>query len=87
MALVDKDHMTELRPASDSKVTASTAEKDIQLQAVAYAINSAANTGEYTAVYQGKLLDEVKTELESNGYTLLQYTSVIPDNSTVISWK
>ena len=43
MAQVDKDHMTELRSASDARSTAQDAEKDIQLKSVAYAINEASN--------------------------------------------
>ena len=86
MALVDKDHMTELRSAADARLTAETAEVDIQLQAVAYAINSASNTGQLRATFQGVLLDEVKSALEENGYTTQSY-GVNPNNLTVISWK
>lgn len=87
MAQVDRDHMTELRSAADSKTTAQTAEKDSQLKAVAYAINEAANTGAFTTVFKGVLLDEVKTQLESEGYELKPYTAIISENSTVISWE
>ena len=87
MAQVDKDHMTELRSASDSLATAQDAEKDVQLKAVAFAINSAANTGETQAVFQGVLLPEVKSELESKGYKVGNYNSVDTTRSCLISWK
>ena len=87
MSLVEKDEMTTLRSASESKDTAQTAEYEIQLKAVAYAINSAANTGELRTIFVGQLRDDVKEELESNGYTLTKYGQVNPDNETVISWK
>ena len=87
MAQVDKDHMTELRSASDSLATAQSAEKDIQLKAVAFAINSAANTGETRTVFQGVMLEEIKQELESNGYVVQNYNSVDPNKSSMISWK
>lgn len=87
MSLVERDDMTTLRPASESKQTAINAEKDQQLKAIAYAINNAANTGELTTVYQGVMLDEVKEELVSNGYTLKNFGEINPENRTLISWK
>ena len=87
MALVDKDHMTELRPASDSRATAQDAEKDIQLMAVAYAINNAANTGETRTIFQGVLLDDVRTQLESKGYTVTNFGPAHPENRIIISWE
>ena len=87
MAKVDKDHMTELRSASDSKATATDAVKDTQLEAVAYLINSAANTGEMSAMFQGDLLDEVKSELETEGYTLTCADVANTNRLTKISWK
>lgn len=70
MSLVEKDKMTELRSASDSFATAQTAEDDIQLEAVAYAINSAANTGLIRTIYQSALSENTISELESKGYTV-----------------
>lgn len=87
MALVDKDEMTTLRTAAESRDTAESAAKDIQLKSVAFAINSAANTGETRTVFQGELLTEVKAELESKGYTVSPYNSVEITRSSVISWK
>lgn len=87
MSLVPKDEMTTLRSASDSRDTAETAEKEIQLKAVAFAINSAANTGEFRTVFQGTLIDDVRSELESNGYELKDCGSINVDSKVVISWK
>lgn len=88
MNLVDKDNMDKLQPASSSKQTAQTAEDDIQLKAVAYAINSAANTGQYRTIFLEEIRPNVKSELESNGYKLsfVQGTAKT-DSQTVISWK
>jgi len=87
MALVDREHMTELRSASDAKATALSAESDIQLQSVAYAINEASNTGLTRTIFRGVLLDNTKTQLESKGYKLQNYGEVQPENMTVISWN
>ena len=72
MSLVNKDEMTQLRPASEATQTAKTAEDDIQLQAVAFAINQASNTGLYRVIFQEALRENVKSQLESNGYTVRQ---------------
>lgn len=87
MALVEKDDMTTLRPASDSRSTAQTAEKDIQIKAIAFAINSAANTGEMRAIYQGTLLEEVIAEVKGKGYTVEDCGIATLDRKYVISWK
>lgn len=88
MALVDKDDMTTLFPASDSKATAQSAEDDIQLKAVAFAINSAANTGQLRVIFQEEIRPNVKTQLKSNGYELDSVPGTAKaDGQTVISWK
>lgn len=88
MSLVEKDDMTTLRSASDSRATADTAERDIQLKAIAYAINSAANTGEKRVIFQEKLVDGVKEELESKGYILrfVNNNAYHLQNQLLISW-
>lgn len=70
MSLVKREDMTTLRPASEAKATAATAEDDLQIQSIAYLINEAANTGLYRVVYQQHLRENVKKTLESNGYTI-----------------
>lgn len=87
MALVDKDHMTELRPASDAKSTAETAADDVQLMALAHAINSASNCGEYRTVFQENISAENKKELESKGYVLKAAGIADSERGTIISWK
>lgn len=88
MALVDKDDMTTLFPASSSKTTAQSAEDDIQLKAVAFAINSAANTGQLRVIFQEEIRPNVKTQLENKGYKLDPVPGTAKaDSQTVISWK
>lgn len=89
MSLVPKDEMTTLRSASDSRSTAQTAEKDIQIQAVAHLINQAANTGLYEVIFQTKFVDGVKEELESKGYIVRFVSNNAYDMhyKALISWK
>ena len=87
MGLVNKDEMTVLRSASEAKQTAKEAEKDRQLMSVAYAINEASNTGLMRVVFQGELIDEVKEELQSKGYHILNYGAAHPEKRSVISWE
>ena len=87
MNLVDKDDMTKLRTASESRATAETAEDDVQLKAVAFAINSAANTGQLRVVFQEPLRENVVSQLKGSGYTI-QYISAAKENQqSLISWK
>ena len=87
MSRVDKDHMTTLRPASDSKATAATALQEIQMDAVAYAINNAANCGQLSIIYQEPLLKETEDELIAKGYTLRVDGVSATERSTLIIWK
>jgi hypothetical protein len=70
MSLVKREDMATLRPASEAKATAATAEDDLQIQSIAYLINEAANTGLCRVIYQQHLRENVKKTLESNGYTI-----------------
>ena len=85
MARVDKDHMTTLYPASDSKTTATTALDDIQLEAVAYAINNAANCGQLNVLFQEPLRDNTISELTSKNYEMQAAGGT--ERGTIISWK
>ena len=88
MALVDKDEMTTLRTAAESKATAETAEKDIQLKAIAYAINNAANCGQSNVIFQERIMDENIEELEGKGYTVRRDRLVSStERSTLIDWS
>lgn len=87
MNLIPKDQMTELFTAAQSRQTATTAEDDIQLKAVAFAINSAANTGQFRVIFQEPLREAVKDQLEGSGY-VIQYISAAKENQqALISWK
>ena len=80
--------MTTLRPASDSRATAQTAEQDIQLKALAYAINNAANCGQTNVIFQEKILDVNIDELKSKGYKIRQDRFVSStERSTLIEWS
>ena len=70
MSLVKRNEYSILRSASESAETARTAEHDQQIAAVACLINESANTGLTRALFQSKLLDSVKEELISKGYTI-----------------
>ena len=85
MALVEKDDMTTLRSAADSRATAETAEHDIQVKAVAYAINNAANCGQDRIIFQEILRPDVASDLVSNGYVLTRVPET--ERGTLISWK
>lgn len=89
MSLVPREEMTTLRSASDSRATAQSAEKDVQLMAVAHLINQAANTGEYQVIFQTKFVDGVKEELESKGYTVrfVDNNAYDMQHHALISWK
>lgn len=88
MNLVPKEEMDELKPAASSKQTAESAEDDIQTKAVAFAINSAANTGQYRVIFLEPIRPAVEEALKSNGYKLsfVQGTAKA-DSQTIISWK
>ena len=85
--MIAPDKLTELVPASTARSTAETAEKDIQLKAVAHVINTAANTGCYEAKFNSILLPEVKEELEANGYTVKFVGLAAAERVTLIIWK
>ena len=88
MALIPMDELQQLKAASAVKTTANTAEADQQEQAIAYLINTAANCGQYEVAYNGKIIDSVKTKLESQGYTITYDIALMnePDIAR-ISWK
>ena len=87
MSRVDRDQMTTLRPAADAYQTSLTAEDEIQLEAVAYAINNASNTGEVRVVFQTPLRPNVESQLKSNGYTIRLIGIAELERQTLISWS
>ena len=87
MSFVEKDHMTDLRTAAESLETSLTSEDTIQIKSVAYAINTAANTGSTRVVFQEPLRNAVKEELISKGYTITRITAANLVGQSLISWK
>lgn len=87
MSLVEKDKMTELRTAAQSYETSISSEDEVQLKAVAYAINSAANTGQLNTVFQGAIRPAVLEELESKGYNIRDIGTAQQDKQMLISWN
>ena len=87
MSRVKKDDMTKLRTAEESLETALTAEDEVQLEAVAYLINNAANTGLTRAVYQDKLRPATLSELENKGYSVKYISAADAERQALISWK
>lgn len=92
MALIPVEEKNTLKSASEVKSVADTAAVDQQLSAVAYQINTQANTGAYSTMWSGtELLDDVKSELEGQGYVVkpikdsLNHDSALPQY--VISWE
>lgn len=78
----------QLYEAADVKALADNAEKLQQLKSVANAINQAANCGEYKVVWEHKMLDSVKAELEGKGYTVNDYINTAnPVVASLISWR
>ncbi len=88
MALIQIDELQQLKAESEVKTVANTAEADQQEQAIAYLINTAANCGQYDVSYNGKIIDSVKTKLESQGYTITYDIALMNAKDIArISWK
>lgn len=87
MSIVARDQMTELRTADESYQTSLVAEDEIQLKAVAYEINTAANSGATRTVYQGKLRPAVLDQITASGYKVTYLKSATPEGQVLISWK
>jgi len=66
--LIPISEMTELKSAAQAKAVADEALKIHEKQQIAAAINSAANSGEHSIIYQHPISDEVKAILEGQGY-------------------
>lgn len=76
--------LCELVPASEAKAIADKAPFTLEKQSVAYAINSAANTGAHEVTWSKPLSAEMIQLLKDNNYTVVQNTRAAdPDTS----WK
>ena len=87
MSLVERDDMTKLRTAAESRETAASAEDEVQIKAVAHLINQAANTGLERVAYQGELREAVREELISKGYYLRNIGGAYPERQVLIIWE
>lgn len=85
--MFERDDMTTLHQASECKTTAEEAPDVQQKNAVAFAINSAANCGELTVEFSQPLRPNVQAEVESKGYTVTPRGGAYSDHPIIISWK
>ena len=85
MGLIQRDSLNILLPAAEAQSVASTAIDELNLQQVAYAINSAANTGELRTVIMSSMTDNTISELEAKGYKIEHKISGA-EKTTVVSW-
>ena len=90
MALIPQDELPTLKSASDVKSVADSAELEAEKMAVAKLINSAANTGQYTVLYNHPISDELLQLLKGQGYTVKnppKRLSADPETQNIISWE
>lgn len=85
MALIEQGKLDKLLPASEAKAVAESAIDATNLAQVAYAINTAANTGETEAVIMSLMTPNTISELESNGYKIM-YKKTAAQSTVVVSW-
>lgn len=79
MALIPAEDLTTLQAAATVKDAADSAESIHEEQSVAYAINTAANSGEHRVRFSKPISAELQEKLETNGYTVYRdLSSVLP---------
>lgn len=87
MSRIPQDELTTLKAATAVKTVAESAVSELEEMSVAHLINSAANTGEYTAVYGKPISQALRTKLEGQGYVLSSPHPIAkPGDETIISW-
>lgn len=87
MSRIDPEDMTTLQTAAAVKTVAEGAVAELEEMSVAHLINSAANTGEYTAVYSKPISQVLRTKLEGQGYVLSSPSPIAKSgDETIISW-
>ncbi len=87
MSLIPQDELTILKAASAVKTVASTAVFEQEQKDIAYAINTAANTGNTEVLVHRILSKQMETTLTQQGYTLTHSDLVANPNALVtISW-
>ena len=88
MSRIPQDELTELKSATAVKGVSATAIAELEEMSVAHLINTAANTGEYQAVYNRPISEALRTKLKGQGYTLSEPAPIArPGDETIISWK
>ena len=68
MSLIPQDELTTLKNASEVYAVSEDAELEQETNAVAYAINSAANNGNTSVLINHKLSDALAATLKEKGY-------------------
>lgn len=86
MALIPKDKITILKAADEVKEVAQSAPSEIQMLAIASAINNAANSGEVSVIVQEAVSDSNMKSLKDKGYVVTK-SGHADNNLTEISWK
>lgn len=88
MSRIAPEDMTTLITEASANTIASTALAELEEMSVAYAINSAANCGEYTTTYAKPISDTLRTKLEGLGYVITSPAPLARDGEvSIISWK
>lgn len=86
MALIDMKELNVLRNASDVKSVALTALDDIELLSVATAINTAANSGQLSTVWNGELSQHTQDALKAKEYEIISTMKANRHSQYRISW-
>lgn len=86
-SLLSGKDMIVLYPASESKDRSDAAEYLQEIQSIAYAINSAANTGKHKISWNHEISEAAKSMLVSKNYVITQISeSVYPERTYEIKW-
>ena len=86
MARIDQKDLCILKTASEVRTVASTADKELELSRIAFAINNAANSGAYEVEWADVISDDAKSTLKSKGYTI-DSKSVGVMTHYIIKWE
>ena len=87
MSRIPQDELTTLKAASAVNTVAEGAIAELEEMSVAHLINTAANTGEYRAVYSKPISDALRTKLTGMGYKLSEPAPLAKSgDETIISW-
>lgn len=88
MSRIPQDELTTLKAASAVKTVAAGAVAELEEMSVAHLINTAANCGEYRAVYSKPISDALRTKLKDQGYKLSEPAPLAKHgDETIISWN